>query len=165
MITLDRSNSKNIYAYKYLDNIEVKVEQKESKGDFNLYLLRDKLFDRVFIFGGEKGSRAFDYIGFETSINEVLLFDNLYDLYIEHYKENFCQFIHYSATSLSAAAFLITLYGDVSELFSYLKRYVRSPASPIPYSYFFTLSERSVFSTFSGSSPISGTSFSPLRFV
>ena len=89
MITLDRSNSKNIYAYKYLDNIEVKVEQKESKGDFNLYLLRDKLFDRVFIFGGEKGSRAFDYIGFETSINEVLLFDNLYDLYIELYKENF----------------------------------------------------------------------------
>ena len=90
MITLDRSNSKNIYAYKYLDNIEVKVEQKESKGDFNLYLLRDKLLnDRVFIFGGEKGSRAFADIGFETSINEVLLFDNLYDLYIEHYKENF----------------------------------------------------------------------------
>lgn len=90
MITLDRSNSKNIYAYKYLDNIEVKVEQKESKGNFNLYLLRDKILnDRVFIFGGEKGSKAFDYIGFETSINEVLLFDNLYDLYIEHYKENF----------------------------------------------------------------------------
>ena len=90
MITLDRSNSKNIYAYKYLDNIEVKVEQKESKGDFNLYLLRDKLLnDRVFIFEDKKGSRAFDYIGFETSINEVLLFDNLYDLYIEHYKENF----------------------------------------------------------------------------
>mgnify|MGYP004561695105 CR=1 FL=1 len=74
MIAIDRENSKGLWAYKLLDGNEIKVieEGLKNKGEINhLYVIKNKLDDSLYIFGGNSKESYKNYIGFLTTEDEL----------------------------------------------------------------------------------------------
>ena len=60
MIAIDRENSKGLWAYKLLDEVDIEVIEKGVKaggGDYNhIYLVKNKLNGELYIFCGKLGT-------------------------------------------------------------------------------------------------------------
>lgn len=80
MIVIDRQNSNGLWAFKLVDGNEIKIIQEvktKKKGEANhIYLIKDTLRGDFYLFGGDINESYKNYIGFNTTMEEVERYKN-----------------------------------------------------------------------------------------
>lgn len=93
MIAINRENSKNLWSYKLLDSVNLKILMKQKITQENnlgidlIYLVEYN--NQLYIFGGNHKKSYMGYEGFMTSEQEISNYkNNLVDLLIEDIEFN-----------------------------------------------------------------------------
>lgn len=92
MLAIDRENSKGLWAYRLLDEIDIKIldEQKNNNEEFNhIYYVENKNNGSRYLFAGDKNQSYKKYLGYEVSEGEVDLYKDMFKLYKANNEFNF----------------------------------------------------------------------------